>query len=134
MKSQTQNKWRIAKATATWPLSNIVKRWNLDSPKEETAQDDDQDILIRGWALKADDVSEDLHVVVQGEKKTLSYTFDVEREDVIRAFLEQDPAGHKQLTCGFALKVPAANFHEGLLLGFETNWLIHSAVTIRLEK
>jgi hypothetical protein len=134
METPKQKKWTIDKLSGPWPLTGIVSRWNLDTPKEGENHDHTKHTPIRGWALQAEGLTDHLHIVLQTKGRTLSYPLNAERPDVVQTVLQQDPIGHGQLMCGFALTLPADSAQEGIIVGFETNGLIHPAARISLAE
>jgi hypothetical protein len=132
MNPNTACQWHLEKAPAIRPLSNIIQRWNLDSPKNATPDDGADSLTIAGWALGVGGQHENLHVVLQTAEGTWSYPLDLKRPDVIESVLNQEPKGQKELVCGFAHQLPKALVRQGVTLGFETDGVIHAALKIRL--
>lgn len=133
MHPHSPRKWLVEAISAPRPLSDIVNRWNLDGPESGAPEDNLPEAKLHGWALGQESYHPNLHVVLQTKEGTWSHPLSSSRPDVVKNIMGQEPAGQKELVCGFLHALPKKLFIDGgVTLGFETEGTIHPAVSIRL--
>lgn len=99
-------------------LKPFVRRWELDSPKEDIDLPSSEDLIpLRGWVLF--EPGDLVKVMVRTQSGEFSYELTQPRPDVVKKILNQDPAFHPCLTCGFSANLDFAK--EGMDLGFCVN-------------
>jgi hypothetical protein len=133
MNPSAPSKWLVDAISSPRPLTDIVSRWSLDGPKNGAPADNSPEAKLYGWALGKGQHHPNLHVVLQTKEGTWSHPLSSSRPDVVKNVIGQEPAGQKELICGFVHTLPKKLFTDGgVTLGFETEGTIHPAVRIRL--
>lgn len=125
--------WRVERLSADNRLSHLIQAWNLDSPKQEESTPRNSDLLVQGWALTCSDAAQStLHFVLRLRDRTLSFSMNSNRPDVVEQVCKTLPDEHPHLRCGFKQSVPFAEATNGFEVGFETDGVIHLAARIQV--
>ncbi len=103
---------------------HINRRWELEYPKGELDLSSLADpIHLRGWMLF--EPGDAVQVLVRTPSAEFSYALNEPRPDVIKSFLNEDPAFHPSLTCGFNVEiaVPQGEFDLGFCINGDVCWV-----------
>jgi hypothetical protein len=113
------------------PTNAPTRHWHLETPCVDDTLPAGAELVVRGWALAAQDSNQSkLHVVFRLKTHTLSYPLNEPRGDVVKAICEAEPEGHPCLISGFRRMIPAAEAAQGIEIGFESDGLIQPAAKI----
>ncbi len=125
--------WNVERLNGEDGLSHLIQDWNLDSPKPDESMPKDSELIVQGWALTCADASQSaLHLVLRLRDRTLSFSMNRNRPDVVEQICKALPDKHPRLRCGFEQSVPVAEAANGIEVGFETDGLIRLAARIRV--
>ena len=123
------NMWRVISAPHP-RLTDLITRFNIDSPKSESQIASDGALAIRGWAIAVPEQQNRVHLVLRFPGYTLSYPLNADRGDVIEKVLKAGAHEHPQLECGFNYSVPMVEAKAGFEIGFEADGYIYTVARI----
>ena len=123
------NMWRVISAPHP-RLTDLITRFNIDSPKSESQIASDGALAIRGWAIAVPEQQNRVHLVLRFPGYTLSHPLNTDRGDVIEKVLKAGAHEHPQLKCGFSYSVPIAEAKAGFEIGFEADGYIYTVARI----
>lgn len=123
--------WSVERLDGDDDLSHLIQAWNLDSPKQNESTPKGSELVVEGWALTCSDVAQSsLHLILRLRDRTLSFSMNKNRLDVVEQICKASPDELTRLRCGFEQRIPVAEAANGFEVGFETDGLIRLAARI----